>query len=101
MLAAAARPGIAILGGYNSTVLAMAFSPDGKTLASGSADNTVQLRERGHPPTDRRPPHRTRRLGLLGSVQPGRQNSGQRQLRSIRAVVERRQTQPAAPVLAG
>jgi transcriptional regulator with XRE-family HTH domain/Tol biopolymer transport system component len=43
MLAAAARPGVAILGGYNSTVLSVAFSPDGKTLASGVNDDTVQL----------------------------------------------------------
>ena len=42
MLAAAARPGIAVLpatGAVNS----VAFSPDGKTLASGSADGTVRL----------------------------------------------------------
>ena len=43
MLAAAARPGIAILGGYGNTVLSVAFSPDGKTLATGDNDDTVQL----------------------------------------------------------
>ena len=43
MLAAAARPGIAILGGYSDTVLSVAFSRDGKTLASGDNDGTVQL----------------------------------------------------------
>jgi len=43
MLAAAARPGIAILGGYNDTVLSVAFSRDGKTLATGDNDGTVQL----------------------------------------------------------
>jgi transcriptional regulator with XRE-family HTH domain/Tol biopolymer transport system component/predicted ABC-type transport system involved in lysophospholipase L1 biosynthesis ATPase subunit len=43
MLAAAARPGIAILGGFTDTVLSVAFSPDGKTLASGDNDGTVQL----------------------------------------------------------
>jgi WD40 repeat protein/transcriptional regulator with XRE-family HTH domain len=43
MLAAAARPGVAILGGYSDTVLSVAFSPDGKTLASGDNDDTVQL----------------------------------------------------------
>jgi len=45
MLAAAARPGIAILGGYSDTVLSVAFSPDGKTLATGNGDGTVQLRD--------------------------------------------------------
>jgi hypothetical protein len=42
MLAAATRPGIAILpvmGEVNS----LAFSPDGKTLASGSSDQTVRF----------------------------------------------------------
>jgi WD40 repeat protein/transcriptional regulator with XRE-family HTH domain len=43
MLAAAARPGIAILAGFTDTVLSVAFSPDGKTLAAGSADDTVRL----------------------------------------------------------
>jgi WD40 repeat protein len=31
------------LTGHTSAVYSMAFSPDGKTLASGNADNTVQL----------------------------------------------------------
>jgi WD40 repeat protein/transcriptional regulator with XRE-family HTH domain len=43
MLAAAARPGIAILGGYSDAVLSVAFGPDGKTLATGDNDGTVQL----------------------------------------------------------
>jgi WD40 repeat protein len=43
MLAAAAHPGLAILGGHTSDVVAVAFSRDGKTLASGSADHTVRL----------------------------------------------------------
>jgi len=43
MLAAAARPGIAILGDYSDTVLSVAFSRDGKTLAGGDNDGTVQL----------------------------------------------------------
>jgi transcriptional regulator with XRE-family HTH domain len=43
MLAAAARPALAVFSGYNDTVLSVAFSPDGKTLASGSGDGTVRL----------------------------------------------------------
>ena len=43
MLAAAARPGLVIFAGYTDTVLSVAFSPDGKTLASGDNDYTVLL----------------------------------------------------------
>jgi len=43
MLAAAARPGIAILAGYNNTVTSVTFSPDGKMLASGSGDETIRF----------------------------------------------------------
>ena len=43
MLAAAARPGIAVLGNQGTQVTSVTFSPDGKTLASGSADYTVWL----------------------------------------------------------
>jgi WD40 repeat protein len=42
MLTAATLPGLAVLTGH-ATVFALAFSPDGKTLASGSADSTVRL----------------------------------------------------------
>jgi WD40 repeat protein len=43
MLTAAARPGIAVLTGHTSPVLSVAFSPDGKTLASGQFNGPVQL----------------------------------------------------------
>ena len=62
-------------------VYSVAFSPDGKTLASGGGDALGAVVERGHPPADRKPPHRPHRPGLLGGVQPGRQDPRQRRRR--------------------
>jgi WD40 repeat protein/transcriptional regulator with XRE-family HTH domain len=43
MLAAAALPGIRVLAGHTGPVGTVAFSPDGKTLATSSVDGTVRL----------------------------------------------------------
>jgi WD40 repeat protein len=43
MVAAASRPGIASLNGHTDRVHAVAFSPDGRTLISGSYDDTARL----------------------------------------------------------
>ena len=43
MLAAASRPGIASLTGHTDRIHAVAFSPDGHTLLSGSYDGTARL----------------------------------------------------------
>jgi WD40 repeat protein/transcriptional regulator with XRE-family HTH domain len=45
MLAAAARPGIAVLTSHIGAVDSVAFSPDGKTLATGSDAGTILLRD--------------------------------------------------------
>jgi WD40 repeat protein len=43
MLAAASLPGLAVLTGHTDEVYSVAFSADGKTLASGSNDHSVRL----------------------------------------------------------
>jgi len=43
MLAAGALPGVNVIQAHPNWVYTVAFSPDGKTLASGNADGTIQL----------------------------------------------------------
>ncbi len=43
MLAAGALPGVNVITAGSNWVYTVAFSPDGKTLASGNADGTIQL----------------------------------------------------------
>ena len=75
MLAAAARPGIAALTGSIGQVYWVAFSPDGKTLATGDYADRAAV-GRGHPPADREALRRLQRPAR-GGVQPGRQDPGQ------------------------
>ena len=58
MLAAAARPGIAVLSGHQGWVYSVAFSPDGNTLASGGNNGTVRLWDGSHRPPDPATAHR-------------------------------------------
>ena len=70
-------------------VRTVAFSPDGKILATGSGGTRRRTVGRHYPPADRRPAHRPPLRGGVGGVQPGRQDPGQRQLRQDGAVVGR------------
>ena len=74
LLVGAARPGNAVFTGHTGTVYSVAFSPDGKTLASGSDDHTVRLwdvatrRQIGDPLTGH--PARSRRWRSARTARP-------------------------------
>ena len=57
MLSAAALPGIAVLTVPATEVNLVAFSPDGKTVATGNFDEHGVAVGCGHPAADRKPPH--------------------------------------------
>ena len=85
----------------------VAFSPDGHTLATGSADHTVRLWDVTDPAQPRRSAHPLTGhtgAGRLGGVQPGRAHPGHRQRRRHGAAVGRhrpRRRQPIGQPLTG
>ena len=88
------------LTGHTDAVVAVAFSPDGHTLATGSADQTVRLwnvTDPAHPTPLGQPLTGHTNAVVLGGVQPRWAHPGHRQLRSDRAVVERHRPGPPHP----
>ena len=73
----------------NKYVNAVAFSPDGKTLATGERRRDRPVVGREYSPADRRADDRRQFLRGRGGVQPGRQDAGHRQRRRDGPAVER------------
>ena len=88
MVAAAARPGIAVLP-VTSGVNSVAFSPDGKTLADGDVSGNVQLWNLATKQQTSALPTPGGLGGVVSVLQPGRQDAGHRQHRWQCAVVGR------------
>lgn len=74
-------PTALVFQGHSDGFLCVAFSPDGNTVASGSADTTVRFIDPPRRQREGRPDHRSHQSGLRGEVQPGRGNASDRQLR--------------------
>jgi WD40 repeat protein len=85
-------PSLPLTSGPGNTVNAVAFSPDGHTLASGNADGTVRLWNVAHPracPAARpAPDHYQRQHRQCGRVQPRWPHPGQRQHRRYHPALE-------------
>src|SRR5262249_53526423 len=73
------------LTGHNDNVRALAFSPDGKLLASGSDDGTIVLWKPASRPDDSGPAARTREE-LLALWEDLASQSGMKAYRAVRAL---------------